>query len=264
VLFGSTFVVVQDAVRDVDVLPFLVVRFGFAALALAPAVVRRRRSLHLWRHGAAAGVALGAGYVFQTLGLQHTTTSVSAFLTYLLVVIVPLLSAVVLRRPPRAATLAGVAIAVVGLAFLSGGGVSFGRGEALTIVCAVAFAVHIVVLADVAPHHDVLALCGVQFALVVVVLAPVAASTGSFAFPASAWWAAVYTGLAVSVAGFGLQVWGQRRVSASRAALVLMLEPVVAAVLGRWRGEHLGALGWFGAVLILAGILVSELAPRVD
>lgn len=263
-LFGSTFLVMQDAVRDVDPYAFLVVRFGIGALLLAP-LVWRARTHHLLRHGALAGLCLAGGYVGQTVGLQYTTTSVSAFFTYLLVVIVPLLSAVLLRRPPLPSTLAGIVLATAGLFVMSGTGFALGRGEVLTLLGAVCFAAHIVVLAEVAERHDVFALNAVQFGTVAVVLLAPAVVQGSFAFPGSAWAAAAYTGIVVSVVAFGLQVWGQARVGASRAALVLMLEPVVAAVIGRIDGEHLGAAGAVGAALILAGILVCELAgPLLD
>jgi drug/metabolite transporter (DMT)-like permease len=263
-LFGSTFLVMQDAVRDVDPYAFLVARFGIGALLLVPFLFLRR-SPQLFHHGALAGVALAAGYVGQTVGLQYTTTSVSAFFTYLLVVIVPLLSAVVLRRPPLPSAVAGIVLAVAGLFVMSGTGFALGRGEVLTLVGAVGFAAHIVVLSEVADRHDVFALNAVQFSTVALVLLGPALVSGSFDFPASAWAAAAYTGIVVGVVAFGLQVWGQSRVSASRAALVLMLEPVVAAVIGRLDGEHLGAAGVVGAVLILTGILVGELAgPLLD
>jgi drug/metabolite transporter (DMT)-like permease len=266
-LFGSTFLVMQDAVKDVEPVPFIAARFAIGALVLAPlAVVRARarmlapaRTTDLLKAGATAGVALAAGYVFQTTGLQYTTSSVSAFLTYLLVVFVPLLSAIVLRRPPRAFTAAGVAFAVLGLWLLTeGAGIGFGRGEVLSVLCAVSFAVHILVLADLVARHDIVALNAVQFAFVAVVLFVPGLLAGGYDFPASAWAAAVYTGLVVSAVAFGLQLWGQRQVSASRTALVLMLEPVFAAVLGYADGERLGAAGALGAGLILAGILVSE------
>lgn len=255
----------QDAVEDVEPSAFLAARFGIAFLVLAPFAARGRRTPGLWRDGGLAGLALTAGYVCQTIGLQYTTSSVSAFLTYLLVVIVPLLSAVLLRRPPLPSVLAGVVLAVAGLVLMSGGGVDIGKGEVLTLLCAVAFAAHIVVLADAAGRHDVMTLNAVQFGVVAAVLLPAALVTGGFDFPGSVWTSVAYTGIVVGIVAFGLQVWGQRRVSASRAALLLMLEPVVAAVLGRIDGEHLGATGVVGVALILAGILVCELGgPLLD
>jgi drug/metabolite transporter (DMT)-like permease len=273
-LFGTTFLVMQDAVADVEPIPFIVARFSIGALVLLPVIVVRARrasrppTAHhpgttppLWRDGAVAAAALAAGYGFQTTGLQYTTSSVSAFLTYLLVVFVPLLSAIVLRRPPRRTTALGVALAVGGLYLLTeGAGIGFGRGEVFSILCALSFAVHILVLSEVANRHDILTLNAVQFGLVGVALAVPGALLGGYGFPASAWAAAVYTGIVVNAVAFGLQLWGQRRVSASRTALVLMLEPVFAAILGYADGERIGIAGAFGAGLILLGILVSESA----
>ena len=265
-LFGTTFLVMQDAVEDVEPIPFITARFAIGALALAPLAVVRARGDHparsapnVWRDGALAAAALAAGYVLQTTGLQYTTSSVSAFLTYLLVGFVPLLSSVVLRKRPRAATAAGVVLAVVGLyALTEGAGIGFGRGELFSILCAVAFAVHILVLAEVAAKHDVVTLNVAQFAVAAGVLAVPGLLAGGYGFPAGAWLAALYTGVVVNGIAFGLQVWAQRRISASRTALVLMLEPVFAAFLGYVEGERIGALGAVGAALILAGILVSE------
>jgi drug/metabolite transporter (DMT)-like permease len=267
-LFGSTFLVVQDAVESVEPLPFLTVRFAIGTAALAPLALRRGttdlRTPGLLKAGALAGVALTAGYVLQTIGLQYTTSSVSAFLTYLLVVFVPLIVAVRTRRLPPWPTVAGVAIAVGGLALLGGGPeVGAGRGELLTLGCALAFAVHLLVLADAAPRLPVAALSAVQFAVVAGVLVVPGVLAGGYRFDGGAWAAAVYTGVAVTAVGLGLQAWGQRRVSATRAAILLLIEPVSAAVLGFAAGERLGMAGGAGAALILAGILVSELAVPV-
>lgn len=262
-LFGTTFVVVQDAVERAEPVPFLGVRFAVGALALLPFAIRRGRPARgLVPAGLAAGVALGAGYLLQTVGLQYTSSSASAFITYLLVLFVPLLSAVVLRRPPRPATVAGVAVAIAGLLLLAGdagAGGGLGRGEALTLACAVAFAAHIVVVAEVAPRFDTVQLTAAQLAVVAVALVPTGMVTGGYDVPAEAWLAAAYTGVAVTALAFVLQVWGQRRVTATRTALVLMLEPVFAAGLGWVAGDRLGAGGAVGAALILGGILLSEL-----
>ena len=267
-LFGSTFLVVQDAVESAEPLPFLAVRFAIGAAVLLPLALRRGtadlRTPGLLRAGALAGLALTAGYVLQTVGLQYTTSSVSAFLTYLLVVFVPLIVAGATRRLPPWQTAVGVALAVGGLALLGGGpDVGTGRGELLTLACALAFAVHLLALADAAPRLPVAALSAVQFAVVAGVLVVPGLLTGGYAMGRGALAAAVYTGVATTGLALGLQAWGQRRVSATRAALILMLEPVSAAVLGFASGERLGAAGGAGALLILAGILLSELAVPV-
>ena len=259
-LFGTTFIVVKDAVEKAGPVPFLAVRFLIgAAVAWVFAARRPAAEPGLFRAGILCGAVLCAGYVFQTVGLQYVSSSVSAFITYLLVLIVPLLSAVVLKRPPTAPTIAGIVLAAAGLYLLNGARPSLGKGELLTLGCAFCFAVHIVLLAEFAPRFDSMRLNATQLTAVGAICLVPGFFTGGYDFPASAWLAAVYTGVAASAIAFGLMVWAQRRVSPSRTALLLMLEPVFAAIAGAIAGDHLGALGAAGAALILVGILFAEL-----
>ena len=258
-LFGTTFVMVKDAVRDVGPVPFLAVRFLIGALAMAPFARRGSPQPGAWRAGLVCGIALLLGYVFQTVGLQYTTSSVSAFVTYLLVVMVPVISAVTLRRAPTPPTIVGVVLATAGLCLLTGRGVHLGKGELLTLGCALSFAVHIVLLAHFAPRFDTTKLNGIQLLVVGGACLVPGLWLGGYGFTARAWLAAVYTGVAVSGVALGLQLWGQRRVGPTRTSLLLMIEPVSAAFLGYAVGDRLGVGGVVGALLILAGIAVAEL-----
>jgi drug/metabolite transporter (DMT)-like permease len=263
VLFGSTFLVVKDAVALAPVASFLGVRFVFGAALLAPFAGRPKRERRdpqpgLVRAGVVCGAALLTGYLFQTVGLQYTSSSVSAFVTDLLVVLVPVIAALWLRRLPDAPVVAGVVLATAGLLTLTGGASHLGRGELLTVGCAFAFAVHIVLLSELSPRYDTALLNVVQLAVVGGVCLVIGLFTGGYHFPLRAWLAAAYTGAAATALAFSLQVWGQRRVGPSRTSLLLMLEPVAAALLGALTGERLGLHGLVGAGLILAGIAVAE------
>jgi len=264
-LFGSTFLVVKDAVERADVVPFLAVRFLVGTAVLLVPARRRltRRTPGLLRGGLLAGSALAGGYLFQTWGLQHVTSTVSAFITYLLVVFVPVMSALLLRRVPTPITIVGVVLATVGLVLLTGGRFDLGRGELLTLGCALLFAVHIVVLADLAPRHDTVLLNFLQIGFVGSVLVVPGLVMGGYSFSIGAWLAAAYTGTAVTAGAFMLQVWAQRVVGPTRTALVLLLEPVFAAGLGYLAGDRLGIGGGVGAALILSAVLVSELGPSL-
>ena len=267
VCFGTTFVVVQRAITLVEPVPFLAVRFLLGAAALWP-IARRRPSSHgELRDGAMAGVALLLGYVFQTIGLQYTSSATSAFITYLLVVFVPVLGLVLLRRRPHPLTLVGIAMAVAGLVLLTdpgGGGATsgFGRGEVLTVGCAIAFAAHVVILGETAHRHDPIRLATVQLAVVGVACAVPGLWLGGYRFPAGALVAAVATALLATALAFVLQVAGQRTVPPARAALLLLLEPVFAALIASVRGESLGATQMLGAGFILAAVVVSETLPE--
>jgi len=260
-LFGSTFVVMKSAVESAEPVPFLSARFLLAALVLAPFVWRRPASPRLWRDGALAAAALGTGYVFQTVGLQYTTGSVSAFVTYLFVVLVPIISALLLHHLPCRSTVVGLVVATTGLVLLTGGAGSFGRGELLTLGCAVSFAFHVVVLSVVAPRHDPWRLTAVQLLLVGAALFVPGLFQGGYGFGVTPWVAAAYTAVAASAAALGLQTWGQQLIGPTRTALLLLIEPVSAAFLGYAVGDRLGIPGLVGAGLILAGIVIAEVAP---
>ncbi|MBW3669210.1 MAG: DMT family transporter [Actinobacteria bacterium] len=265
VLFGTTFAVVQDAVRDAEPVPFLAVRFLIGALALAPFARRAPRQPGRVRAGVACGAVLLTGYVLQTVGLQYTTPPISALVTYLLVVIVPVLSAVLLRRFPSRPVLAGVVLATVGLFLLTGDrtGLGLGWGEALTLGCAFAFAVHIILLSEWSPRFETTAFTATQMAVAGAASLVPGLFLGGYAFPLRVWLAALYTGITVSALAFALQIWGQRQVGPTRTSLLLMLEPVAAAALGYVTGDALGLVAAAGAVLILAGVAVAEV-PAVE
>ena len=257
--FGTTFLVVQDALDEADPVPFLAVRFLIAGAVLGvlgrgrPATPRERR------HGIVAGAALLVGYVLQTIGLQYTSQSTSAFITYLLVVFVPLLAFVTLGRRPHPLTIAGLVPAVAGLGLLTGGaGVALGRGEVLTLGCAVAFAAHIVILGETADRHDAIRLTCVQVTTVGLACLVASPFTGGLAMPAAAFWAAAFTGVFATALAFFAMVWAQRVVSPTRAALILLLEPVFAAAVARATGESLPASAVAGGALILCAVVVSE------
>lgn len=260
--FGGTFIVVQDAVEDVEPVPFLAVRFCIGALLLWSVAWRRPASPGERRDGLAAGLALFAGYVFQTVGLQYTDSATSAFLTYLLVVLVPVLGFVVHRRRPHRATVVGIAAAVVGLVLLTDPGdptSGFGRGELLTVGCAVAFAVHVLVLGATAHRHDPVRFTAIQITVVGLACAVPGVVQGGGGFPLGSVVAAAATGVVATAVAFFLQVFGQRTVPPARAALLLLLEPVFAAVLAGVTEDPLEPVQYAGGVVILASVAIAEL-----
>lgn len=267
--FGVTFVMVKDAVRDVTPAGFIVLRFTIGAVSLSPfALWSRRRtrsagvdtaaSAGLPAVACALGVALAVGYVLQTTGLKYTSASNSAFITGLFVVFTPLIQVTLRHRGLGAVTATAVTIAVTGLFLITGADFTMGTGDALTLGCAFAFAVQIVLLGTFADRFDPVVLNTAQMAALVVFTLPVLAVTGVGSLTGRAWLAIIVTGLACSSLAFTLQVYGQSHTSATHSALLLSLEPVFAAVTGYAVGQGLGALGALGAALILVAIAVEE------
>jgi drug/metabolite transporter (DMT)-like permease len=260
--FGTTFLVVQDAVKRIDPLPFLSIRFLIGAAALG--LVAHRRPAPRTA-GQVTGLPGTAGYVLQTVGLQYTTAATSAFITYMLVVFVPFISFATTRHAPHPLTLVGVVLAVAGLVLLTGGAdTGFGRGEVLTLGCALAFAAHLVFLGGIAPRHDPVRLTTVQLTTVGAACLVPAVVQGGFGLDGGALAAAAFTGVFATAVAFLAMVWAQRVVSPSRAAIILLLEPVFAALLSALVDEPLTAAVVAGGGLILIAVLLAEVvAPTL-
>jgi drug/metabolite transporter (DMT)-like permease len=267
-VWGLTFTAVQRALDTAGPFSFLTVRFALAAVALGVAFPRRvlRCGSRMLIVGALLGVWLTAGYSLQTVGLLYTTASRSAFITGLCIVLVPGLSLTVSRVWPRPASLLAVGLGAAGLFLLTSpqaGGMNL--GDLLTLGCAVAFALHIVTAERAAPAHDPVPLAFWQIVTTAVLSGALMVVGEAPRLPLTRWTVpalAITSVLATGVA-FVVQMWAQRRTSASHVAVVFTAEPVFAAVFA-WaiQGEVLGVSGLIGGGLIVAGILAAQLGMR--
>ncbi len=265
--WGSTFPVVRAALRDVSPNAFLVARFAvgaFGAVLLARGKLAHRPSL---KAGLALGVVLYAGFAFQTVGLRFTTSTRSAFITSLSVLLVPPLAYGLFRKTFHVANYVGVGIATVGLFVLSSplsdGVRGLLVGDALTLGCAVAFALHIIMADRWAPQVHPTSVTAVQVAVAA------ALSLAAVPFEHARWEptgptvaAIVYTGILGSAAALSIQIWGQARTTAIRAALIFALEPVFATVFASvLAGDviHPNELG--GGGLVVLGVVVGQVGP---
>ena len=267
-LYGATFVMVQDALDHTTPSSFNLLRFGLAAGALAPLAVRRgwrgpaprecdsTRTM-LWA-GCTIGVVAWAAYLAQNVGLEHTSTSNSAFITGLFAVFTPVLEVVIFRRRPHVSIAVAVATAVLGLLLVTGASPAGNAGDAVTLVSAVCFGMWFILIGLFTPRFDVITLVAVETATVALLSAPLAVVEGLGALDRSVVVAIVFTGLGCSGLAFCLSTWAQRRIEPSRASILNLLEPVVAGVVGYAVGERLGVGGYAGAALILVAMLVAE------
>jgi drug/metabolite transporter (DMT)-like permease len=265
-VWGSTFIVVKDAVEKMPVTDFLTWRFAMAGLAML--LIRPRAVAGLGpsgrRAGLLLGLALGAGYLLQTLGLQTTSAAVSGFITGMFVVLTPLGAAVLLRQAPDRTAWLAVGLATVGLGFLSLRGLGIGGGELLTLGCAAAFALHIVGLGRWASSYDVYGLAVLQL-LTVAGMCAVVAVPGGLAVPpdAAVWGALALTAIAATAVAFVVQTWAQAHLPPTRAAVIMTMEPVFAGLFAVVAGgERLGAHTLVGAALVLGAMVLTEVGPR--
>ena len=266
IIWGASFPVVKKALAQVSPILFLTLRFWVATvvtLLIAPGAVRGI-DLRVLRKGALLAVFLVGGFMFQTVGLRGTTASKSAFLTSLCVLLVPLLGYVIFGRKPAWRTLAGVLMATLGIALLTltNWDFRFRYGETLTLICAIVFALHILYLGRYAPTSDFRQLVLLQMGLGAVlctILLPVLETTFLvWDVQFSAYLA--FTSVFSTAVAFYLQNRAQQLTTANRAALIFSLEPLFAAIFSYLlAGQTLSGREWIGGLLVVAGILVSEL-----
>jgi drug/metabolite transporter (DMT)-like permease len=262
-IWGVTFVQVKDAVAIYPLFAFLGVRFLIATGVLAVPGWGRVRGLGSrgWAEAALLGVLLGAGYGLQTAGLARTTVSGAGFVTGMYVVLTPLIAFGLFRARIRRVAWAGTAIAIVGLALLSGVHAESPLGDLLVLAGAATYALQIVLMERYAPRYDPLALTLVELATACVGLLAIAIALGDLSVPRgrTVWAALLVTGVFASALGYLFQSWAQRRLDATRTALLFSLEPVFAGIFGfALAGDRLGVVGWTGCLVIMAGIAVAE------
>ncbi len=272
-VWGSSFVVVKEAVEAIDPYLFIALRFAVAGLLLGGIFGRRLLSSgpETWKAGAWMGLWLFLGFTFQTLGLALTSSTNSGFITGLCVVMVPLGSALLRLKWPDRSTSLGVLLAAAGLVLLSTpDNLAPNRGDLLTLIAAVAFAIHILATGNYAPKHHPGVLALIQILTVGLISSLAAAASGSLSFvslsaaTAPVWMAVIAMGIVATAGGYLAQTAVQRFTTPTSTALIFLMEPVFAAIFAFvFRGEVIGPQGWVGAGLILAGMAISELRSPV-
>ena len=264
--WGSTFFLIHDLLDRVPTLDFLAVRFSIAGallLAVAPRAVARLSSAAR-RQAVVLGALYGVAQILQTAGLAHTPASVSGFITGMYVVATPLFAAVLLGNRITGLTWIAVLMAAAGLAVLTLQGFSVGYGEALTLVAAMLYALHIVGLGAWSNARDALGMSILQVVMVAVICL-VASAPHGIVLPDNGrdWLSVVYMAIFPAALALLGQTWAQAHLSATRTAIVMSMEPVFAAffavLLG---GESVTLRMIVGGLMVLAAMLTVELAPR--
>lgn len=265
-IWGTTFIVVKNALVDITPYAFLALRFFVAFFSLV-FFCRPYRSLiapDVLKSGGLIGLFLFMGYAFQTIGLQYTKASNAAFITGLSVVLVPLFAVYINKQKLASKNYFGAITAAFGIFLLSfDGSYSLHKGDFLILLCACSFALHIISIGRYSEKHDTILLAAVQIAVVAAV-----STVLTFLLPSESWprfWSGnvlIALGVtavpATSLALF-IQTRMQKYTSPSRVAIIFAMEPVFGA-LSAWYlgGEILGMRALLGAVFVLLGIIIVE------
>jgi drug/metabolite transporter (DMT)-like permease len=287
-IWGSTFVLIKGALADATPAAFNLIRMTLAFALLAIAYHRSWRTIRRTyiAAGALVGLCLAAGYQFQTIGLVRTTPSKSAFITGLVVVLVPLFSIPFsLRppgaRPPRWNAFLGAALAFIGILLLTAPPAAAGStstvaallpdlsslnlGDVLTFGCSIGFAFHCIALGHVSPRIPFrsLAILQVGFCALFMAISLPFIEQPQVHFTPRLVIALLVAAVLATAAAFSIQSWAQSILPSTHTALILTLEPVFAWITSFLvTGERLGFIPATGAILILAGIALTELVPQ--
>jgi drug/metabolite transporter (DMT)-like permease len=287
-IWGSTFVLIKGALADATPAAFNLIRMSFAFVLLGIAYHRAWRTIRRSQiaAGALVGLCLAAGYQFQTIGLVRTTPSKSAFITGLVVVLVPLFSIAPALRPPGARSprwnaFLGAALAFIGILLLTAPPAatmpnsnlaallpdfsSMNLGDILTFGCSIAFAFHCIALGHVSPRipFQPLAILQIGFCALFMAISLSFIEHPNVHFTPRLITALLIAAALATAAAFSIQSWAQSILPTTHTALILTFEPVFAWITSFLvTGERLGMIPAVGAVLILAGIALTELIPQ--
>jgi len=232
--WGAAFVLMKDAIEQQPYMDFLATRFTLAALAMV--LLRPRVALNFkagdFRFGGLIGVVLAFGYITQTIGLELTTAATSGFLTGLYVILTPLIAWLFVRQKVSKRVVLGLTMAMVGLGIFSGAAtnIEFQVGQIWLVVCAVLYAVHILLLGHYGKGRS-----SYRFAMLQIAFA------------------------AIAVLAFWVQTWAQTLIEPSRVALLITSEVIFTAIIAVFVGqEPLTYAIIFGGGLLFAAMLVVE------
>ena len=261
--WGLAFVVMKDAIERQSVNNFLFTRFTLAVvvmLLIRPQVIKKFNKDLLLR-GSTAGIFLGFGYIFQTLGLERTGAAITGFITGLYVVLTPLLASFVLKEQISRFVWLCIFIATIGLALLSVQGFSVGFGEMLVLMSAIFFAAHIIALSKWSPGRDVYAMTVVQLTICAL-MAGIASIPEVYSPPpdTGVWAVVVFTAVFATAVAFIIQTWSQAHISATKVAVILTMEVVFAALFAViFGGEVLTLQVLLGGSLVLLAMYLIVL-----
>jgi len=256
--WGWAFVIMKDAIQRQSVNNFLFTRFvlGVVAMILIRPQVLKLINKDLLLRAGTAGIFLGFGYIFQTLGLERTGAAITGFVTGLYIVLTPLFAWLFLKEKISRFVWICIAIATIGLGFLSIHGFSVGFGELLVFVSAIFYALHIISLSQWSSGRDPYAMTLVQLVMCAF-LAGIASIPGGYSPPpdAGVWGVVVFTAIFATAIAFIIQTWAQAHMTSTKVAVILTMEVVFAAIFAiAFGGEVLTLQSAIGGILVVGAM----------
>lgn len=263
--WGATFTLVKNVLTRIPPEPFIVLRFTTAGVVLLiVAIISRKLPRSALRPGLILGGLVFSGYWLQTRGLMTISPSRSAFLTGLYVVMVPFCDRLLFARRIAARAWLGCVLAAIGTTLLIGGiDARAGFGDILTMTCAICFALHMVLSAKYSTGTTAIGLAAVQVMVVGIAAIPPSLFQPRPRLTPFVITVILFTALVTTALAFVLLMWGQSRVTATEAAVILAFEPMAASITSIVFEHEPVTIGFLaGAMLILAAMVLSQLPAR--
>lgn len=263
-IWGSTFFIVKDALADIDPIVMVGYRFLLAgSVLLLYLLATKRRIFEGLGRAAFLAVIVFLLYVPQTVGLRYTTASNSGFITGLFVMFIPIFLRTIFKRKPTLMEVLASIVSLLGLWILTGGMHDVNFGDALTLITAMCYALHVLysdkyMKAGIDPY-----VISTQQFLMVGIMAVVTGWIFDLPFTlgtVKTAWVVVFLALFPTLSAFLIQMIAQRFTSPLRVSLIFALEPVFAAVFAWTLGdETVVPHRALGGVLIFAALVISGL-----
>lgn len=265
VVWGTTFVITKNALQDIATYNFLAIRFLLAfvvsALIFYKNILKVNKKTIIY--GILIGLVLFAGYAFQTVGLNFTTASKSGFITGFSVIIVPVISAILLKKYPEKNTILGVILAIIGLGLMTLNSTLIPNvGDFYTLICAFAFAFHIILVGKYTVHVDSISLAVIQIGVVGILSLIFSLFLEDFSLPSSSetWIGIAITGILATSGAYIVQNTMQKFTSTTHTALIYTAEPVFSAIFAFiLLNEIMSTKAIIGSFLILVGMILGEI-----
>ena len=285
-IWGSSFVAQRTGIEYIGPFTMNSIRSFLGALVLLPVIkvmdIQRSKSIEnvsqtqkeknqsrkdLILGGICCGIALTIASSLQQIGMLYTTAGKSGFITALYILIVPIIG-LFMKKHVGIKTWIGVALAVLGMYFISvQEGFSISRGDFLTFLCAIVFAIHILIIDHFSPKVDGVKLSCIQFAVCGILCAcpMVFIERPRIAQILTAWLPIAYAGIMSCGVAYTLQIVAQKGIDPTVASLIMSLESVFAALSG-WLilHEHLSTRELFGCILVFVAIILAQLPDRIS
>jgi drug/metabolite transporter (DMT)-like permease len=262
-VWGWTFVLVKDAVEVYGVIPFLAVRFAIGSACMGLFVWRHADRRHLVT-GGLIGVALALAYLLQTVGLDRSTATNTGVITGLFIVFAPLASRLLFGVKTSPVLWGAIGVSLMGLALLTGAGPGgLASGDIFTLGCAASFGLHVALLERYAKHYHAGGLVLAQLLAATAIFSGVWLANEPARWPsAEVWPALLITGVVATAMAFFVQTSVQQRLSAVETAMIILTEPIFAAVFGYLlHGDRLSGLQILGGLLMVVAVFAAELYP---